>query len=108
MNDTSAALAVLAGLAIRLMIPILLTAVLVLVLSRLDKRWQDEGHVAPLEVEKPECWKTQRCAPARREDCPGYRSKAPCWQAFRHRDGYLDPKCLGCPVLAMAPAPSHA
>jgi hypothetical protein len=107
MNDTSAALAVLAGLAVRLMIPILVTAVIVLMLTRLDRRWRSEGSVAPLKVEKPECWKARHCSASQRKKCPGYKSDLPCWQAFRHSDGYLDQKCLGCPVLATAPIPAH-
>jgi hypothetical protein len=61
MNDSSAALAVLTGLAVRLMIPILITGFIVLVLARLDRRWQTEGSADPWRVKKPECWKTQHC-----------------------------------------------
>ena len=43
MSDTSAALAVLTGLAVRLMIPILITVLVVLILTRLDRHWQTEG-----------------------------------------------------------------
>ena len=105
MNDSSAALAVLTGLAVRLLIPILITGFVVIALGRLDKRWQGEGSVNRLRVEKPECWKAQRCSPSSRKDCPAYKSSLPCWQVFRLNNGYLDEKCLMCPVLVKAPVP---
>lgn len=108
MNDTSAALAVLVGLAFRILIPVLITVVIVLALTRLDRRWQSEGNLGPVKVRKPECWKTQRCSASQRKDCLGFKSDLPCWQAFRHSDGYLDQKCLGCPVLATAPIPARS
>ena len=108
MNDSAAALAVLIGLALRLAVPILLTVLVVLVLARLDRRWQVEAEHAPLKVEKPHCWNTKGCSPAQRKACRGYSSALPCWQAFRLPSGYLDQKCLGCPVLIQAPLPARA
>jgi hypothetical protein len=108
MTNTSAALAILIGLAMRLALPIALTAVAVLVLSRLDRRWQGEATLMAAMVTKPQCWKTQHCSPAKRRDCPGFRSKQPCWQVFRQNNGYLDQKCLECPVLAAAAVPTRA
>jgi len=107
MNDSSAALAVLTGLAVRLMIPILITVVVVLALTHLDKRWRSEGSTVPLMVKKPECWKTQHCPASRRKDCPAYDSDLPCWQVFRLSSGYLNEKCLACPVLIAAPVPAN-
>lgn len=104
MNDTSAALAVLTGLALRLLIPILITVVIVFVLTRLDRRWQSEGTTAASRVQKPACWETKHCSTDRRKVCAGYRAEGPCWQAFRLSNGYLDQKCLGCPVFAAMPA----
>lgn len=106
MNDSGAALAVLVGLAVRLAIPILVTALAVFVLRKLDSRWQAEAKDLPLQVEKPECWKTKHCRPPDRKACAGFRSPLPCWQAFRKPNGYLDEKCLGCPVLAGAAVPA--
>lgn len=108
MNDTSAALAVLIGLAIRIAIPVLITVLAVLMLARLDRHWQTEAGPHSSGVPKPECWKTQHCSAAKRKDCPGYLSALPCWQVFRHSNGYLDQRCLGCPVLVTAPAPQRA
>jgi hypothetical protein len=108
MNDTSAALAVLTGLAMRLLIPILVTALVVFFLSKLDRRWQVEGKTAPLKVEKPQCWKTKHCPSVGRQDCAGYKSSLPCWQAFRLDNGYMDERCLACPVLIRAPVPAQS
>ena len=48
MNDTSAALAVLIGLGVRLAVPILITVLAVVALARLDRHWQSEaGPAAP-------------------------------------------------------------
>jgi len=108
MNDTTAALAVLAGLALRLMVPILITVLVVLVLTGMDRRWQSQAGAIRPKVRKPECWKTQKCAASDRRDCPAYRSALACWQVFRLNNGYLDEKCLACPVLANAPVQLHA
>jgi hypothetical protein len=104
MSDTSAALAVLTGLAVRLMIPILITVLVVIVLTSLDKRWQTEATTTAPQVQKPACWDIKHCSAEQRKTCAGFRSDAPCWQAFRLTNGYLDQKCLGCPVFAPAPA----
>jgi hypothetical protein len=106
MNSSSAALAVLAGLALRLAVPVLLTAVVVLALRKLDGLWQREGRNSGLKVEKPRCWQSRGCSPTARKACLGYNSPLPCWQAFRMPSGYLDEKCLACPVLLQAPLPS--
>ena len=108
MNSTSAALAVLLGLAVRLAAPILITVLVVFALGRLDRHWQAEAKNVTLKVEKPSCWKTQGCSPAQRKACAGFGSPLPCWQVFRQPSGYLDEKCLGCPVLLQAPLPAHA
>jgi hypothetical protein len=108
MNSTPAALAMLIGLAARLAVPILITTVVVFALGRLDRHWQAEAKNVPLQVEKPKCWKIQRCSPALQKACSGFASPLPCWQVFRQPSGYLDEKCLGCPVLLQAPLPAHA
>jgi len=108
MNSTAAALAVLIGLAVRLAVPILITVLVVFALGRLDRHWRTEAENMPLKVEKPRCWKTQGCTAAQRKACAGFLSPLPCWQVFRLPSGYLDEKCLGCPVLLQAPLPAHA
>jgi len=104
MSDTSAALAVLTGLAVRLLIPILITVFVVLLLTRLDRHWQTEGTTTASQVQKPACWDMKNCSAEQRKACAGFKSQAPCWQVFRLTNGYLAQKCLGCPVFAGAPA----
>jgi len=106
MSETPAALAVLTGLALRLMIPILITVLVVLALTSLDRRWRTEATTTASKVQKPVCWDVKRCSAEQRQACAGFKSAAPCWQAFRLTNGYLDQKCLGCPVFTAAPA-SH-
>lgn len=105
--DLSNWIAVLAGIAVRLLIPILATALVVYLLRRLDERWQTEGEKAPaVPVEKPSCWKLMGCSPQERKSCLGYTSPLPCWQARRTSNGYLREQCLGCKVFLKAPVPS--
>jgi hypothetical protein len=108
MGSTPEALAVLIGLGLRLAVPILLTVLVVVVLRKLDAHWQAEAKGTRFAVQKPRCWQSRRCSVAARENCPGYRSPLPCWQVFRMSSGYLDEKCLACPVLLQAPLPAHA
>lgn len=108
MNSTSAALAVLLGLGIRIAIPLLITVAAVMILARLDRHWQSEAGSDAPGMPKPECWKTQRCSPSKRKNCAGYTSALPCWQVFRRSNGYLNERCLGCPVLVAAPVPNQA
>ncbi len=108
MNNTTAVLALLVGLGLRLAVPILVTVLVIMALARLDRHWQTEADLMTLAVQKPECWKMRNCSAGSRRDCAGYKSAFPCWQVFRHSNGYLDEKCLGCPVLVAAPVPNRA
>ncbi len=107
MLPSTAALAVITGVALRLALPILVTAFVIVVLRRLDSHWQSEARFAPLKVEKPECWKIRNCAPSQLKVCPAVKSPMPCWQVFRASNGYLREQCLTCDVLIRAPLPSH-
>jgi len=100
-------LAVIAGFAIRLAIPIAITAIAIYLLRRLDARWQAEAKTEALQpvVEKPRCWEINNCTPEMRATCPGYSSEVPCWQARRKENGYLQEKCLGCAIFQKAPIP---
>ena len=101
--------AVIAGLAIRLAIPIIITAIAIHFLRRLDRRWQAEAEEQLLlpAVEKPQCWDIKGCSEEMKAKCEGYRSDQPCWQAFREENGYLKEYCLGCEVFRTAPIPTH-
>lgn len=106
MTQFVAVAAVLIGVAIRLAIPVLLTILIVGLLRWLDERWQREAEEAPRLIEKPACWEVNNCSLERREDCLGYTSPLPCWQARRMANGYLREECFGCQVFVKAPLPA--
>ena len=100
-------LAVITGFALRLAIPIAITAIAIYFLRRLDAHWRAEAETEALHplVEKPRCWEVNYCTPEMRATCPGYSSEVPCWQARRKENGYLQDMCLGCDVFRKAPVP---
>jgi len=106
MEIISSGLAIFTGLLVRLAIPLLLTALLIFLLRKLDARWQKEAQVPELTVLKPECWKIKGCPPEQVKDCLGAQSHLPCWQAFRLPNGYLREECLTCKVFTEAPLPN--
>ena len=107
METFTAALAVVTGIALRLAIPIGITAIAIYFLRRLDTRWQAEAEEQLLlpAVEKAKCWEINGCTAEMRATCAGYQSEQPCWQAFREDNGYLQERCLGCDVFQKAPIP---
>lgn len=107
METVTATLAVITGLALRLAIPVAITAVAIYFLRQLDTRWKAEAEEQlqlPV-VEKPKCWEIHGCSAENRAICKGYLSEQPCWQAFRKENGYLKESCLGCDVFRKAPIP---
>jgi len=109
METITPLLAVIAGIALRLAIPIVITAIAVYFLRRLDNRWQAEAEEQLLlpVVEKVKCWEIKGCTAEMRATCIGYQSEQPCWQAFREKSGQLQERCLGCNVFQQAPIPAH-
>lgn len=101
--------AFLAGLLLRLGIPIGLTALLVWLLKRLDERWRTEAQHSPTEpqIGNPGCWEINQCPPERRAQCDAYaHPEIPCWQYFRLRNhGLLLERCLTCKVFRGASLP---
>ncbi len=98
-------LAILTGLLVRLVIPILVTAVVIFALRKLDAHWQAEAQTL-VTIEKQECWKIKGCSPEQIETCTGASSPLPCWQAYRSPNGYLREECLSCEVFLDAPTPA--
>ncbi|HXF85628.1 MAG TPA: hypothetical protein VNK49_09580 [Anaerolineales bacterium] len=98
-------LAIFAGILVRLALPIAITAALVLLLRKLDARWQAEAQL-PLSVQKPECWKIKGCPPEQKAICKAASSNLPCWQVYRLPNGYLREECLTCTVFLDAPIPT--
>ena len=107
MDALTPMLAVITGFALRLAIPIAITAVAIYFLRRLDTRWQAEAEEQLLlpVVEKVKCWEINGCSAEERAACAGYQSEQSCWQAFRQENGYLQERCLGCDVFHKAPVP---
>jgi len=111
--DINSILVLLAGVFVRLAIPLLITALVVLLLRKLDARWQADAEKERVTLVKDEmpCWKEQGLSMdeirLRVE-----KNKQPCWQTHRLSNGYLREACLDCEVFLSAPIPrlqhSHA
>lgn len=99
-------LALIAGLLMRLAIPIALTSVLIFFLHKLDVRWQAEAQLPKPVLQDIECWKIKNCSPEQRKYCVAYQATLPCWQARRLSNGYLREECLACEVFTEAPMPA--
>ena len=106
MDTLTTFLYMIAGLLLRLAIPIAATILVVILLRKLDKRWQAEAEFQPVTIEKPECWKIKGCLPEQIENCKGAQSPLPCWQVFRQPNGYLQEECISCKVFIDAPTPA--
>ena len=100
--------AVITGFALRLAVPIAITAIAIYFLRRLDTRWQAEAEEQLLlpAVEKVKCWEIKGCTAEMRATCAGYQSKQQCWQAFREENGHLQERCLGCDIFRQSPVPA--
>lgn len=109
MENISALLAVLTGLLLRFGIPIAITLLIIVVLRKVDARWQAEAAQIPpvVEVEKPHCWEVKNCPIEQMQSCPSPTSIIPCWQVRRQQNGYLREECLTCLVFRQAPVPAH-
>ena len=103
------AITFLLGLLLRLGIPIAVTALLLVLLHRLDKRWQKEALALPVVPAGKRCWEIKGCPEQQRKDCPAAQQTGkPCWQVFRAKDGVMKEACLGCDVFRQAPVPIRA
>lgn len=116
MSDLLPYLALFAGLALRLGIPVALTILAIWWFNRLDNRWQESAEQdrskmapAPAGPVNVGCWEIKKCSPQRLATCPAYaRKDTPCWQVFRDDKGLLKEGCLGCRVFQEAPVPVTA
>ena len=101
-------LAIMFGLLLRLAVPIFITALVIVLLRAVDKRWQEEAQQLPLplDVKKPLCWQVKDCAPEQMRECPSSVSPEPCWQVHRLSNGYLREECLTCVIFRQAPIPT--
>ncbi|HEX9680540.1 MAG TPA: hypothetical protein VGA32_03730 [Anaerolineales bacterium] len=106
--------AILTGIALRVGLPIGVTALATWALRRLDRRWQEEAGAvgsspAPAAVMGARCWEVRGCSESERADCPAdARPETPCWQVFREIEGRLPERCLDCEIFREAPVPAEA
>ncbi len=106
METITSFLAILAGLFLRLAIPIAGTILVITLLRKLDAHWQAEAQLQLVLVPKTECWKIKGCSAEQKKNCIAASSPLPCWQTFRQSNGYLREKCISCGVFIDAPAPA--
>lgn len=106
MDTTTPILVFLTGVAIRLAIPLLVTALIVIALRRLDVRWQKEAELERnlLVRDESPCWKEQGLS-VEEIKAKAEASGKPCWQLHRLPNGYLREACLDCEVFLSAPIP---
>jgi hypothetical protein len=95
------------GLALRFIVPALVTLVIILWLRSLDNRWQKEAEVMAAETEpasfwagRTPCWDVRHCTTEMQAKCPVFQDgKSPCWQLLRNAQGELKEECLDCNVF---------
>jgi hypothetical protein len=106
METVTSLLAILAGLLLRLALPMLGTIILIYLLRKLDAHWQAQAEQTPMATEKIECWKIKSCSEEQHKTCIAAESSLPCWQVHRQPNGYLHEKCISCEVFLNAPIPA--
>jgi hypothetical protein len=114
MEEATVWLSFVAGLVLRLGIPLGLTFLATWGLRKLDQRWQQEarelvevGHIPAMTMIR--CWVLNNCPLEKREKCPAYMNDGvPCWQVFRKPEGQLADGCLDCHVFRKTLAPEFA
>lgn len=108
-------LTLLIGFAVRIGLPLLITALVVWALKRLDAHWQAEAlaeRQAKLQAAAqacPVCWQVRQCSPEQRQACPAFQNaqRQPCWQTKRDLNhGQLPAQCFDCDVFQTATQPA--
>jgi hypothetical protein len=107
MDTLGSILVVVAGVALRLLVPILVTALVVYGLRKLDARWQEEARneKKTLVIDEMPCLKTQGIS-VEQMKLRAALSAQPCWQVQRSHTGHLKEECLNCEVFLDAPVPA--
>ena len=102
-------LSFISGVVIRLGLPIVATALVIILLRKLDNRWKAEAVDSinrPISTDQKPCWDVNQCSPEAMENCLATQNpNTPCWQLFRNDQGLLNEECLGCDVFRLAPLP---
>ncbi len=103
---------VLAGVLVRIAIPLVVLLGLAILLGRLDAHWKRESIQQEKELkvlnDTPACWDVKHCTPEKMAACPAVKTDEPCWQVFRLENGDFDPDCLTCEVFLTAAGPVPA
>lgn len=98
------------GLALRLGLPLIVTAGAIWLLRRVDAGWQREAEQARTQAPPaagPPCWEQRHCPPERVVVCAAYLDQSrPCWQTLRDPQGNLQQRCLACQLFQQAVAPT--
>ncbi len=101
---------IVAGLLLRLGLPLVVTAGAIWLLRRVDARWQAEAEQTRTQlpvVPIVRCWEVKHCPPEKVVGCPAYLDQGtPCWQQFRDRSGHLQERCLACQLFEQAVVPT--
>ena len=109
MADTKAFLLFLLGMVLRLGIPLVVTIGVIVLLRRLDQRWQKESQVVPVVPMGKPCWEIKGCSKEKVKGCAAAANpQIPCWQVFRSREGFLREQCIGCETFRKAPVPANS
>lgn len=108
MDAYSAIITFMIGIFLRFALPVGATILMVLVLRRLDQRWQQEAQTDGVRFTARNigCWEINKCPNENLANCEAYANPdTPCWQVFRDGSGRLQERCLGCDVFREAPVP---
>ena len=111
MENFNALINIIAGLLIRIGIPLAATTGVIILLRKLDNRWKVEAvesiRVPQVSTPSKPCWEVNNCSPEVKKNCQALKNpNIPCWQFFRTDQGILKEKCLGCDVFRLAPLPT--
>ena len=98
---------VLAGLFVRIILPLLVMIGLVGLLRHLDARWQAEAILQQKQLAeagpREHALDLRDCAIESVASKLSVQSTEPCWQVFRQANGYLHEECLKCEVFRASP-----
>ncbi len=98
------AITLVLGFLLRVGIPIIATALVLVVLYKLDQHWQKEALALPVVPSGKRCWDIKGCTEEMKKDCPAAaQPNIPCWHVFRTHEGVMKETCLECKVFRRAP-----
>jgi hypothetical protein len=101
---------ILAGVLLRIAIPLLVLLGLAVLLGRMDARWKRESlqqskDLAVAVDDMPADWEAKNCPIEKAAESLAKKPNEPCWQVFRQENGDFDSHCLNCDVFLTSVAP---